>query len=86
MNVAEQNQKHEKKVTPPKENSFRLPLVHIVRGNMKTFLNVTFHGETHKYLQDYLGEFFYRFNRRFWKAGLSLRLMNFSAPHVLLIG
>ena len=34
--------KHEKKVTPPEEASAWLPLVHIVIGNMKTFLNGTF--------------------------------------------
>jgi len=34
-----------------------LPLVHIVIRNMKTFINGTFHGVTHKYLQEYLDEF-----------------------------
>jgi transposase-like protein len=81
MNVVEQNYKHEKKVTPPKEASSWLPLVHIVIGNMKTFLNGTFHGVTHKYLQEYLDEFCYRFNRRFWEAELPLRLLNACVTH-----
>ena len=81
MNVVEQNHKHEKNVTPAKEASFWLPLVHIVIVNMKNFLNVTYHGVTHKYLQEYLDEFCYRFNRRFWKAELPFRLLNACMAH-----
>jgi transposase-like protein len=76
MNIVEESHQHEKKITPPKEVSTWLPLVHIVIGNMKTFLNGTFHGVTHKFLQEYLDEFCYRFNRRFWEPELPLRLLN----------
>jgi hypothetical protein len=34
-----------------------LPMVHIVIGNLKKFLNGTFHGVFFKYLQEYLDEF-----------------------------
>ena len=81
MNVIKENHQHEKKVTPPEEASTWLPLVHIVIGNMKTFLNGTFHGVTHKYLQEYLDEFCYRFNRRFWEPELPLRLLNACLSH-----
>jgi len=81
MNAVEENHEHEKKVTPPEEASTWLPLVHIVIGNMKTFLNGTFHGVTHKYLQEYLDEFCYRFNRRFWESELPLRLLNACMAH-----
>lgn len=81
MNIVEENHQHEKKITPPKEVSTWLPLVHIVIGNMKTFLNGTFHGVTHKYLQEYLDEFCYRFNRRFWEPELPLRLLNACLSH-----
>jgi len=70
MNIVNKTHKHDKKVTPPEEASSWLPLVHIVTGNMKTFLNGTFHGVTHKYLQEYLDEFCYRFNQRFWEHEL----------------
>ena len=81
MNVVGVEHKHEKKVTPPEEASTWLPLVHIVIGNMKTFLNGTFHGVTHKYLQEYLDEFCYLFNRSLWESGLSLRLLNACLAH-----
>ncbi len=81
MNIVKESHQHKKKITPPKEVSTWLPLVHIVIGNMKTFLNGTFHGVTHKYLQEYLDEFCYRFNRRFWEAELPLRLLNACMAH-----
>jgi hypothetical protein len=37
----------------------------IAIGHLKTFLLGTFHGVTSKYLQEYLNEFCYRYNRRF---------------------
>ncbi len=82
MNIVNKTHQHDKKVTPPEEASSWLPLVHIVIGNMKTFLNGTFHGVTHKYLQEYLDEFCYRFNRRFWEHELPLRLLNACLSHV----
>ena len=81
MNIIEQSHQHEKRVTPPQQASTWLPLVHIVIGNMKTFLNGTFHGVSHKYLQEYLDEFCYRFNRRFWEPELPLRLLNACLAH-----
>lgn len=81
MNIVEEEHEHEKKVTPPEEASKWLPLVHIVIGNLKTFLNGTFHGVTHKYLQEYLDEFCYRFNRRLWESELPFRLLNACMAH-----
>ena len=81
MNIVREKHQHDKKVTPAEEASSWLPLVHIVIGNMKTFLNGTFHGVTHRYLQEYLDEFCYRFNRRFWESELPLRLLNACLSH-----
>jgi transposase-like protein len=81
MNIVEKSHEHEKKVTPPEETGTWLPLVHIIIGNMKTFLNGTFHGVTHKYLQEYLDEFCYRFNRRLWEPELPFRLLNACLAH-----
>ncbi len=81
MNIVGENHKHEKKVTPSQEASSWMPWVHRVIGNMKTFLNGTFHGVTHEYLQEYLDEFCYRFNRRFWEPELPLRLLNACLSH-----
>lgn len=81
MNIIDETYQHEKKVTPPQEASSWLPLVHIVIGNLKKFLNGTYHGVTHTYLQEYLDEFCYRFNRRFWEFELPLRLLNACLHH-----
>ena len=82
LNAVAQDHVHEKKVTPPEKAGEWLPLVHIMIGNMKTFLNGTFHGVSSNYLQEYLDEFCYRFNRRFWEPELPLRLLNACLAHV----
>jgi len=82
LNAVAENHSHKKKVTPPKKASEWLPLVHIMIGNMKTFINGTFHGVSSEHLQEYLDEFCYRFNRRFWEPELPLRLLNACLAHV----
>ena len=82
LNAVAESHSHEKKITPPKKASEWLPLVHIMIGNMKTFINGTFHGVSSDYLQEYLDEFCYRFNRRFWEQELPLRLLNACLVHV----
>ena len=73
--------KHQKKIVPAEQTSEWLPLVHVVIGNLKKFLNGTFHGVSLRYLQEYLNEFSYRFNRRFWEPQLPLRLLNACLTH-----
>jgi transposase-like protein len=82
LNAIAEEHVHEKKVTPPEEASQWLPLVHVVIGNMKTFINGTFHGVSSKYLYEYINEFCYRFNRRFWEHELPMRLLNACLAHV----
>ena len=65
LNIIDKTQHHEAKATPSELVDEWLPWVHIAIGNMKAFLLGTFHGVTGKYLQEYLDEFCYRFNRRF---------------------
>ena len=43
-----------------------LPLIHLVFGNLKTWLNGVHHGVSPQHLQAYLNEFTFRFNRRFF--------------------
>lgn len=43
-----------------------LPMIHIVFGNLDTWLLGTHHGVSPKHLQAYLNEFAFRFNRRHW--------------------
>jgi transposase-like protein len=81
LNPVKEMHDHQKKAVPAEEVSKWLPMVHIVIGNLKKFLNGTFHGVSFKYLQEYLDEFSYRFNRRFWERQLPLRLLNACLLH-----
>jgi len=82
LNAVNETQDHREKVTPPAGAAVWLPLVHIMIGNMKTFINGTFHGVSSNCLQEYLDEFCYRFNWKFWEPELPLRLLNACLAHV----
>lgn len=71
------------KVTPSNKVDEWLPWVHIAIGNLKTFLLGTFHGVTSKYLQEYLNEFCYRYNRRFVEKQIPNRLLNLAIFYML---
>ncbi len=54
----------------------QLHWLHILISNAKTFLKGTYHGACKsKHYQQYLDEFCYRFNRRFWDNQLFNRLL-----------
>lgn len=82
LNTVGETQTHLKKVTPANEAMNWLPLVHIIIGNLKKFLNGTYHGVSSRYLQEYLDEFCYRFNRRSWEFELPYRLLNACLNHL----
>ena len=81
LNIIGQTQKHDARVTPAELVDEWLPWVHIAIGNLKAFLLGTYHGVTWKYLQEYLDEFCYRFNRRFVEKELPNRLLNLAIIH-----
>ncbi|MBW9267804.1 MAG: transposase [Candidatus Thiodiazotropha sp. (ex. Lucinisca nassula)] len=56
--------------------------VHIVIANLKRYLPGTCHGTGRKYLQGYLDEFAYRFNRRFWESVIPNRLLKLCFDNV----
>ena len=59
-------------MTPPEEAVNWLQKVHVVINNLKTFPTLgTFHGVSHKYMQEYADEFVYRFNRRWWEPQIT---------------
>ena len=72
----------------PHQAPEKLPWVHIAISNAKRFLLGTYHGVSRKYLQAYLDEFSYRFNRRAWEPTLTSRLLTacVSANPVTLAG
>lgn len=53
-----------------------LKWLHVIIGNAKTYIMGTYHGFDDKFLQVYLDEFCYRFNRRFKPKQLFGRLLN----------
>jgi transposase-like protein len=77
-----ETQHHVARVTPAGKAGEWLPWVHITIGNLKAFLLGTYHGVSGKYLQEYLNEFCYRFNRRRVLHELPLRLLNACVTHV----
>ena len=56
-----------------------LPLVHLVFGNLKTWLNGVHHGVSSQHLQAYLNEFTFRFNRRFFPFNAFQSLLGIAA-------
>jgi transposase-like protein len=77
-----ETQHHAARVTPADKAGEWLPWVHIAIGNLKAFLLGTYHGVSGKYLQGYLNEFCYRFNRRRAIHELPLRLLDACVQHV----
>lgn len=47
-----------------KRHQLGMQAIHVVFGNLKTWLRGRYHGVSSKYLPSYLAEFSYRFNRR----------------------
>ena len=66
---------HRPQVIPPKETGKMLPWVHIAISNAKRMLLDIFHDIKPEYLQNYLNEFCYKFNRRYFGENLFDRLM-----------
>jgi hypothetical protein len=67
--------KHIRKIVPPKESSKVLPWVHTMIANTKRNLLGIHHNIKDIYLQNYLDEFCYKTNRRFFGEKLFERLM-----------
>lgn len=66
---------HRPKVVPKQEISTALPWVHIAISNAKRMLLDIFHDIKPEFLQNYLNEFCYKFNRRYFGESLFDRLM-----------
>lgn len=70
-----------KKVTPPELVDQWLPWVHVIIANLKRFILGSFHGTSNNFLQEYLNEFCYRFNRRKWEPQIPNRLLTLCVNH-----
>jgi len=67
---------HVPTVTGSGKNAGRLfPWVHTLIANVKGNIRGVYHGVSDKHLPRYLGEFCYRFNRRFWEPQMFNRMI-----------
>ena len=74
-NFKELVREHRPKVIPKNEIEKALPWVHIAISNAKRMLLDIFHDIKPEYLQNYLNEFWYKFNRRYFGEKQFDRLM-----------
>ena len=62
-------------VVEPSQIGKILPWVHVAIANAKSLFRNLYHGTRKEFLQNYLNEFCYKFNRRYFGEGLFDRLM-----------
>ena len=72
---------HKSQVIAPKDIGKVLPWVHIAISNSKTLLADMYHGVKPEFLQEYLNEFCYKFNRRYFGEDLFERLVMIAASY-----
>jgi transposase-like protein len=63
------------KIDNPKNTMDYLPWVHIIIGNVKGIIKGVHHGVSAKHLERFLGEYCYRFNRRFIENNMFINLI-----------
>lgn len=73
--------KHSAQVIPKELIGEKLPWVHVTISNAKRILLNTYHDIKPEYLQRYLNEFCYKFNRRYYGEALFERLLIASATY-----
>jgi transposase-like protein len=81
LNVLDEEHHHMARVTPPEQASEWLPWVHVAISNFKSLVLGTYHGISGRYVQDYLDEYCYRLNRRFWEDQIPRRLLGLCVCH-----
>lgn len=72
---------HVSQVIDPKDIGKVLPWVHIAIANAKTLFADMYHGVKPEFLQEYLNEFCYKFNRRYFGEDLFSRLLLIAASY-----
>lgn len=72
---------HKSQVVSPKDICKILPWVHIAISNAKSVFTNIYHGIKKEFLQEYLNEFCYKFNRRYFGEHLFDRLLMISANY-----
>ena len=72
---------HKSQVIEPKNIGKVLPWVHIAISNAKSVIQNVHHGVKREFLQNYLSEFCYKFNRRYFGESMFDRLVLISASY-----
>ena len=72
---------HKSQVIDPKDIGKVLPWVHIAISNAKTLFADMYHGMKPEFLQEYLNEYCYKFNRRYFGEDLFDRLVMIAASY-----
>ncbi len=72
---------HRSQVIDPKDIGKVLPWVHIAIANAKTLFADTYHGVKQEFLQEYLNEYCYKFNRRYFGEDLFQRLLTIGVSY-----
>lgn len=72
---------HKSQVIDPQDIGKVLPWVHIAIANAKTLFADMYHGVKPEFLQEYLNEFCYKFNRRYFGEDLFDRLVMIAASY-----
>lgn len=72
---------HKSQVIDPKNIGKMLPWVHIAIANAKTLFADMYYGIKPEFLQEYLNEFCYKFNRRYFGEDLFERLVMIAASY-----
>jgi hypothetical protein len=68
-------------VIEPENICKMLPWVHIAISNSKSLFTDTYHGVRREFLQEYLNEYCYKFNRRYFGEDLFDRLIMIGATY-----
>ena len=72
---------HKSLVVDPKDIGKVLPWVHIAISNAKSLFTDLYHGIKKEFIQEYLNEFCYKFNRRYFGEDLFDRLLMIGASY-----
>jgi transposase-like protein len=81
VDLKKEVKEHNPKVIPKEKIGEALPWVHLTISNAKRLLLDLYHGVKPEFLQNYLNEFCYKFNRRYYGEALFERLLMVSVSN-----
>lgn len=67
--------RHDAQVAPAERVDQRLPAVNLIIASPKRYILRTYHGISHSHLREYIDDFVFQFDRRYWGSLLPRRLI-----------